>query len=342
MTDNKLSKVRIKSVDLMKGFAIILVVLGHAIGAVTSSKVIMEIPYSFYLVYNWIYSFHMPIFFIVAGFFIERWTKRSRKEAVLGKFYRLAIPYFIWGLLFAIYKQIGGGYSNHSEEGILSFLWSPLIPWNIFWFLYVMFIIQIFYYVIVNIFNNYAKGQKVFMGISIVMFLLYPYFPDVWIIHRLGKFTIFFALGTYMIKYLADFEQKMNIKRLIVSVVAFCVISYVFLFYTHEDMLFPKEWIFLLTGCIGTLLVVTLSCYVSKIKILFNFVRYCGEKSMEIYLLHPFVLGFIRVCADKILGFELLWFKTMFLFILSMAICCLIWYHIRNDNSIYKLVFGIK
>lgn len=89
-------KKRIVSVDLIKGLAIILVVVGHALGAVTTNTVV-PVPDSITLVHDWIYGFHMPAFFIVAGLFVERWSGRSVREAIGRKLYRLGAPYFVWG-----------------------------------------------------------------------------------------------------------------------------------------------------------------------------------------------------------------------------------------------------
>ena len=334
---------RVESVDLMKGFAILLVVFGHAVGAVTSSKMLVEIPYSFTAIYDFIYSFHMPIFFFVAGLFIERWTQRSYKKALWGKFYRLAIPYFVWGGLFAIYKEVGGSFSNHSDEGIISFLWSPLIPWNIFWFLYVLLFIQVIYYIFINLSDSYKRGRRCFFLISLILFMVFPCLPDVWIIHRLCKFMIFFAIGTYMLKSMADFEKQMTFKLLAVIISIFCFISCIYLFVLNgENMLAIRSRVFLITGSVGILAIAAFSWLVIKFSKLCNFIRYCGEKSMEIYLLHPFILGALRVIFDKMFGFEYLWIKTTLLFTMAMLMCCWLWYKVDNDNRFYRFMFGIK
>lgn len=48
---------RLSWLDIMKGIGIILVV-GH----ISSNKII----------FNWLYSFHMPLFFFAAGWYIKR------------------------------------------------------------------------------------------------------------------------------------------------------------------------------------------------------------------------------------------------------------------------------
>lgn len=50
---------RIDWVDISKGLGIILVIIGHCV-------------YLGGLIHNWIFSFHMPLFFILSGIFIRK------------------------------------------------------------------------------------------------------------------------------------------------------------------------------------------------------------------------------------------------------------------------------
>ena len=74
---------RIDSLDILKGIGIILVVVGHMIGNQLYIR-------------PWIYAFHMPLFFMIAGFFYERSIKKvGYWRFVRSKFERLMFPYFI-------------------------------------------------------------------------------------------------------------------------------------------------------------------------------------------------------------------------------------------------------
>lgn len=91
----------IETVDILKGITIILVVIGHAVqGVVSSQHLTINTEYnSIFILKQIIYGFHMPLFFIIAGLFINSWVKRSFKEAILQKILRLLIPYFFGHLL---------------------------------------------------------------------------------------------------------------------------------------------------------------------------------------------------------------------------------------------------
>lgn len=77
---------RLTALDSLRGFGILLVVLGHA--SRSASLV------------SWIFSFHMPLFFIISGMlFHERQFLDSFKKKVT----RLLIPYLFFGIVTFVY-----------------------------------------------------------------------------------------------------------------------------------------------------------------------------------------------------------------------------------------------
>lgn len=58
---------RDKTVDILKGFAILLMVMGHFLAAATS-HLDGGVAHNGWLVGQWIYSFHMPLFFFLTGY----------------------------------------------------------------------------------------------------------------------------------------------------------------------------------------------------------------------------------------------------------------------------------
>jgi len=78
MLDKDKQKVRDNTFDVMKGIGIFLMVTGHTLGP--------ESP-----IHNYIYAFHMPLFFILSGFFAKQ--TESRKN-INKQFNRLVKPFF--------------------------------------------------------------------------------------------------------------------------------------------------------------------------------------------------------------------------------------------------------
>lgn len=128
---------RDRSIDIAKGIAILLVVVGHS-HCVTG------------LVHQIIYSFHMPLFFIFAGWFYkERGIAASMKK----DFMRLIIPYLVFGgicaLKFSVTSAMRHDWQNMIDTfgGVLwattgrsdELIWGDMPSTGIIWFLPALF-----------------------------------------------------------------------------------------------------------------------------------------------------------------------------------------------------------
>lgn len=128
--------------DIMKGIGIILVLIGHVWSVYTPNA------------HRFIFSFHMPMFFIVAGYFSKSYTdKQSAWHSVKHFFIRLCVPAIItqiaivlWALLDKYAK--GGSWDGVITE-LLSVFWAdvygPMTPWGkltygVIWFLLALFV----------------------------------------------------------------------------------------------------------------------------------------------------------------------------------------------------------
>ena len=95
-----LKKTRIKAFDFLKFFAIFLVIWGHAIQYFLSSD------YSDELVFRIIYSFHMPLFMMVSGYFSVSSMSLNIGKFLKKKIVQLLLPVFSWGLILWIWQLV--------------------------------------------------------------------------------------------------------------------------------------------------------------------------------------------------------------------------------------------
>ena len=69
---------RIEWLDSLKGFAIFLVVVGHVVLGYLRAGIFPEYQWSLQLTHDLIYSFHMPLFFLISGFLYKlTWSKKN-------------------------------------------------------------------------------------------------------------------------------------------------------------------------------------------------------------------------------------------------------------------------
>ena len=81
--------------DVLKGWGILFIVLGHVVGA--GSHLATGTTQAFCEgAYKYFYAFHVPLFFVAAGM---TFRQRSWGDFLKGKFCRLLVPYFVFGLV---------------------------------------------------------------------------------------------------------------------------------------------------------------------------------------------------------------------------------------------------
>lgn len=117
--------------DAMKALAIWLVVYAHSI------QYIGGIDFWNDHVFQAIYSFHMPLFFVISGFYFSSALKLGWKDFLIKKSTTLLLPCFIWALIYgSIHFTSWGAFGSK--------LINPQ-AWP-FWFLRGLFLVQLIVY----------------------------------------------------------------------------------------------------------------------------------------------------------------------------------------------------
>ncbi|WP_302966926.1 acyltransferase family protein [Intestinibacter bartlettii] len=148
---------RLDYLDYAKGFGIILVILGHIYDTLNPIKI-------------WLYSFHMPLFFIISGLLI-RYTNingRDMKKIIVSKFKSLMVPYIFFELV-AIFVWM-----CQNEFTFKVLRWNVLDSILMYcragttWFLFALFISEIMFILMLK----NIKSNKIIALITIVLFII--------------------------------------------------------------------------------------------------------------------------------------------------------------------------
>jgi fucose 4-O-acetylase-like acetyltransferase len=109
--------------DNAKYLAIVLVAMGHTWSAIMSDSRVVE------SVYRVVYTFHMPAFILVSGFFSRSFDMRPDrlKRLLTG----VVVPYLVFEVAYSLFRNAVGG----SDEDI-----TLLDPWYLTWFLAALFV----------------------------------------------------------------------------------------------------------------------------------------------------------------------------------------------------------
>ena len=272
---------RLPFIDSIKGFAIICVVLGHVANGYIGEGFTHGIYHD---VYNAVYAFHMPLFFMVSGFLFRRvyFSENGiRAERFRTQVINLICLYFIYCLLLGGSKMFFGRYVVNPVT-VKDLLLIPVRPVQHFWYLYVLVI----YYCIFSRAFVYRQSKALLLvltfGLSVASHWIPAMVPCE--IKRLLFNMFFFCLGTV----LADTDSVRKPKYLCFLLLPVIFALYI-LFWNNEKNL---NEILLVSSVLGTACslffweVFRQYDLLGKNRIL----SFVGKYSLEIYLLHSFVL----------------------------------------------------
>ncbi len=153
---------RIAWLDYARGIAMVLVVYGHCFrgltnsGIASGSSVLGTVDYL-------IYTFHMPVFFLISGILAARSPVRGGASFWLSKVEPIVWPYLLWMSVEIVVLTMFSGVTNEGKVpfGLSTYLFHPASP---FWFLYALFVSYVFL--------AYAcrLGPVAMLGIAAVIF----------------------------------------------------------------------------------------------------------------------------------------------------------------------------
>lgn len=263
------------SIDALKGFGILCVVLGHA----------LQFSFSEFdnnVFFKIIYSFHMPLFFFLSGYVAYEtkiYNKCNFSYCIKNKFIHLVIPFLSW---YFIVKYILHG--EFMDQDLIKYsttlVYSPDVS---LWFLWILFLVFIAVY-------SYFKIQimdvrkKIFISLLILSLIIL--FRNQKSIQLLIYYIPFFMIGYLVSKYWNILEKIFTSSK----VFFISIILYALLLIVWKRM--PENHHFLeiltvysikyITASIAIILLFSVSDKLSKINIL----SLVGYYSLDIYIIH--------------------------------------------------------
>lgn len=299
---------RINWIDQVKGFGIFLVVYGH----------------NFPFLEKYIYSFHMPLFFLLAGVFHKA---NFDKKNLINKTKQLIVPYFLWSiLLFLFWVLIGRKFGDSLEKNysVWKNLWGVFfaqggpeyMDWGIpLWFLPTLFLSFLMLSMILKIRNVFLG--KIILVLSILLGFLIPYlfsFKFFWSLDVALVSLFFYALGYYSKNFiLKQKKSKYVLLFLIIGSLHFLL----FTFNLKIDMYrseYGNQFLFLLNGVLGCLF------YLSLFVLLpfFKFLEYLGKFTLVILALQLRAMTVIKLVLVLVFGMHVFYFSETEKFVFSV------------------------
>ena len=266
-----MSNKRILWIDNLKGILILLVVLGHTI------QYSMQ-DFDSSHVFNYIYSFHMPLFFLISGFVSY---KPGMSLTILGgakkRGVQLLIPYLFWGVLFCLLT---------SMSIVRGLYISP-----VYWFLILLFFISILMSICQWVSNRIGRKSEVVCGLMVaLLFVVQGLFkPNVLSLHILHIHFFFYTMGWYLRKH----EQKaLKNWMLLPSAAGIAILGW---FYQRGAVpscisIIPPSIYLLVSGVVGSVFFLVL--FRRFVDFSIPLLGKIGRLTLGIYVIHLEICGF--------------------------------------------------
>lgn len=313
--------------DILKGYAIFLVVLGHVIQNFNSEWETDNL-------FLGIYMFHMPLFIAISGFFFAKSAdKRTTKELLKRRFVNIMLPSLTAG--FINVAIIGGGKILRHKP--IDFLYLSDLLFTGLWFLTVLFILT----VIATLLYKEISRRLFYPG-WLVVWLIFYFLPDFWVFDEIEFLLPFYVLGIACrnIKL-----ENMNVVFPLFAVMAFCICFSMFTYdntmyamgndcctikYLHDTLL---RLVCGVSGIVFSLAIISLAMKIIVKSLILSTV---GTMTLPIYVLHQKLLS-----VNKALNFYT--GNVAYLCIIAMLtvfITVIIYNFLRKNRYVALLLFG--
>ena len=291
----KNTNTRIAWLDQLKGFGIILMVYGH----------------NFPVLEEYIYSFHMPLFFIIAGIFHP---KNINVSTIKKRVRQILLPYFLWSfILFGFWLFIGRKFGESANldlsitKNFIGIFFAQgdinYMNWGIpMWFLPTIFLTFLLFGLILKIKNKFLQYSV--LVTSIVFGFLIANFSKMYLLWSLDVALVslfFYSFGFYAKDIIKSNKKKSVLSLLILGVIHLAVSLFLLQKIDMYRSTYGNEILFLLNSLVGFLFWGSLF----KNFLLLKFLVFLGKNTIPILALQARALSFIKLFLFLILGLSI-------------------------------------
>ena len=248
-------------IDIAKGIGIFLMVFAHGKAPIC--------------LHNFIYAFHMPLFFILAGCFYNPIKYYNSIFFIKTRILNLLVPFLCFAILnFICLNMIG--YVN-IDNGVKTIMNSTL------WFLPVLFLSEVIFHFLQKINKNLF-----FIIISCIGSAILGYLLNIENIHTISKLEnsfmglFFYGIGFTIKDFILD-NKRINSIYLLISTGLFFIISNILPsidMFSNNVGLFPLNQI---SAIIGTIIIIEISDKFHNLHQLITiFLNWAGKNTLTI------------------------------------------------------------
>jgi fucose 4-O-acetylase-like acetyltransferase len=355
------TKKRIEFIDLLKAFVIFCVLWNHSLGDLRTGYFFLADP-----VLKFLATFHMPLFFMISGFFFSSLLKLSFKDIFQKRFNELMVPHITWSLLITLMTwgmSFMGWRTPFADKPFtiqsrIEALFIP-DPGSELWFFRDLFLVTMIVFIACKIFK---KPYIAFVA-SMLFVLPFNYFG---LVDKMQRFLMpVFWIGILLKAYYPIFSKHLN-KFLIGSGIVFilCVYFYDYTYIVHitgfpplinfQQSLSERKIMFdftnigisvfrSFTGIMGSIFFFALFQRCWKKNSVTSFLSRCGQLTVGIYgiqaiLLQRLMLNLLDFKNIDIWIFQFIITPITSAFVFFVSILIIRW--IQQNKQLTFVLFG--
>lgn len=331
-------KARLVEVDFLKGIAIVLVILGHVLQYSLSEPYINPL-------FNFIYSFHMPLFVFISGLLSYKDT--SSLMDIKKRAYQLLLPFLLWPII--------RGFIFNGTISVTDYVILFKDPSQGLWFLWILFLISS-YFTLVGVVTKKVGGARITERTNrIVLFasVLFAYlFVNIVFRGKYGMwlfslYIIFFYGGWELRRYYLKFSVVMR-KYWWLFLSFFILLSLFWKFNHHPTFISAPNKIVsnlynYLTGFMGS--IALLSICSMKVGQGWNLNSFlikrlisCGKMTLGLYAIHLSII--VNPVSEYVSTLGISSVPTVLLSFVITLIATFVVYQLLDNNVITRLLIG--
>lgn len=293
---------RLYNIDALKAFGIFCIILGHNNYAQTG---------------NYVYSFHIPLFFFVSGLMFDLERYNSLIHFIKRRFQNILIPYFLISFLLYIFWFFAGRKFGSSTQMDLSPLknfigifyaqgGNEYMDWGIpMWFLPCLFLVSVLYYLLAKCRKEIIVLALLFSGIAgnFLPKLIVSHLP--WSIDIVFTAILFYGTGHLLRNFLLYDLLENRISKKTISILLLALTMNIVFFYLNGRIdiskgIYNNYFYMYLSGVGGTIFYLLIMNYIPNIKL----VSFIGINTLLIMAFHLRAMTIIKFIQIYILHLE--------------------------------------
>lgn len=296
---------RNEMVDVSKGLAILLMVIGHS-----------GLPLVFH---DFIYSFHMPFFFIISGVLYK--GQYNLRDYFYNKVKKLLIPFLLYATINIILR------SMYYNESIITYIFRHSYSGceSALWFLPILFLASMTNHVVRN---KYYLPFLILLAMALSSFLSLNNISLPWSLSILPLSIAFVFIGrlyNIIVYYVDNNNGKKLLLASIVSVIVIFMVSHYYTLECKDNTLSEPIVILVVTAVIGSIMLLCISKFLKKLNKVNRLLSYIGKNTMLIVGLSQITLKYENLVISQfaIIKYLILFATLLFLIYLKNKVLLL-------------------